>query len=74
MRKAFTLIELLVVMGLIALLMSVVMPVGKKFVDNIEKRIERSKERREFDESLFEAFLKDEANLDKNISFYGIAF
>ncbi len=74
MRRAFTLIELLVVMGLIALLMSVVMPAGKRFLDNINKRVEKSKERREFDKKLFEAFLMDTSNLDKNISSYGIKF
>ncbi len=74
MRRAFTLIELLIVMGLIALLMSVVMPAGKRFLDNINKRVEKSKERREFDKKLFEAFLTDSANLDENISSYGIRF
>ncbi len=74
MRRAFTLIELLIVMGLIALLMSVVMPAGKRFLDNINKRVEKSKERREFDKKLFEAFLTDSVNLDENISSYGIRF
>ena len=74
MRRAFTLIELLIVMGLIALLMSVVMPAGKRFLDNINKRVEKSKERREFDKKLFEAFLTDSPTLDENISSYGIRF
>ncbi len=72
-RKAFTLIELLVVMALIALLMSVVMPFGSRFVKNMEKKIEESKERREFDQKRFEAFIKDKENSEENITRYGIA-
>ncbi|NPA82497.1 MAG: type II secretion system protein [Epsilonproteobacteria bacterium] len=73
MRRAFTLIELLVVMGLIALLMSVVMPVGSRFVKNMQKGIEESKKRREFDEKKYEAFIKDRADLEENITRFGIA-
>ncbi len=72
-RRAFTLIELLVVMGLIALLMSVVMPVGSRFVKNMQKGIEESKKRREFDEKKYEAFIKDRADLEENIKRFGIA-
>jgi len=72
-RRAFTLIELLVVMGLIALLMSVVMPVGSRFVKNMQKGIEESKKRREFDEKKYEAFIKDRADLEENITRFGIA-
>ena len=73
MRRAFTLIELLIVMGLIALLMSVVMPAGSRFVKNMQKGIEESKKRREFDEKKYEAFIKDRADLEENITRFGIA-
>ncbi len=60
-------------MALIALLMSVVMPFGSRFVKNMEKKIEESKERREFDQKRFEAFIKDKENSEENITRYGIA-
>jgi hypothetical protein len=39
----------------------------------MEKKIEESKERREFDQKRFEAFIKDKENSEENITRYGIA-
>ncbi|HIP37547.1 MAG TPA: type II secretion system protein [Crocinitomix sp.] len=74
MKSAFTLIELLVVMLLIALVVSVVTPAGYKMYEGILRYIEKKERNDKFHNMKFEAFIRQEKNIEHNISMLGVNY
>jgi len=68
MRKAFTLIELLVALSLIALLVSLVGPSGKRMYEKFSKRVDKIKQNALKNDKDFQKFLDDNLTFDKNKS------